>query len=181
MTKKEIIVALKETGVKFNAKAGKEELEALLQAATAGDATEQAADAAGEEAKVEEPVEEKAEEEQKPAAEEKKSNRVVYSNYTSKKNLLKDYPNMETENNQTKIFHNGFTYSITEDRQYIAVTYYYSKGAFYKYGLAKLNENMQVDEVAYKDSIKEVKAAIKDIYHPAPQVTEEPAAEEEEA
>lgn len=152
MTKKEIIVALKEAGVKFNSKATVAELEAML-VATTNDAT----------------VEQAAEEATEQAAEDKKAEKkqkVVYSNYTSKKNLLKDYPNMETDNNQSKIFHNGFTYSITEDKQYVAVTYYYSKGAFYKYGLAKLNEDMQVDEVAYKDSIRDVKAAIKNIYYP---------------
>lgn len=155
MTKKEIIVALKEAGVKFNSKATVAELEAMLVATTNDATAEQAAEEAA--------AEDKPTEGDKKA--EKKQN-VVYSNYTSKKNLLKDYPNMETDNNQSKIFRNGFTYSITEDKQYVAVTYYYSKGAFYKYGLAKLNEDMQVDGVTYKDSIRDVKAAIKNIYYP---------------
>lgn len=149
---------LKELGVKFNSKTTKEELEALLAEAQNGKATEQ-------EVATIEAIEEPTKEDKKAGNKQK----VIYANYTSKKNLLKDHPNMETANNQTKIFHNGFTYSITEDEKYVAVTYYYSKGQIYKYALASLDNNMQVNELTYKNSIKEVKAAIKAIYYPEAQ------------
>lgn len=153
MNKKEIIATLKELGVKFNSKATKEELEALLADAQASSndeavATENA-DAEGEK------------KDEKPAPQ-----KVKYSAYTSKKNLLADFPAMDTENNLAKIFKNGFTYSITEDHKYVAVTYYFSKGAFYKYAAAELDDDMQVVDVKYADSIKEVKAGIKAIYFP---------------
>ncbi len=184
MTKKEIIATLKENGVKFNSKATKEELEQLLSDTAEEIVAEYEEELAEEEAVEEEAVEEEAVVEEAKAEkkpEQKKANKVVYTNYTSKKNLLKDHSEMETPNNQEKIFHNGFTYSITEDGKYVAVTYYFSKGAFYKYGLATLDEDMQVVDVAFKDSIKEVKAAIKAIYYPEAEAKEEPAAVEEEA
>ena len=84
----------------------------------------------------------------------------AYENYTSKKNLLAVHPAMESENNMQKIFHNGFTYCITADHKYVAVTYYFSKTKSYKYACVTLDEKMQATTVEYGDSIKAAKAII---------------------
>lgn len=144
MTKKQIMEALASNGVKFNKKSTKEELEALLES------TIQAA--------TESPAAEEQTAEEGSKAEEKKA-KVVYKNYTSKKNLLKDYPQMEAEANQKSIFHHGFTYGVTTG--HIAVTYYFSKGNYYQYADAHVDENMQVTKVDFYESIKDAKAAIK--------------------
>lgn len=160
MTKKQIMEALASNGVKFNKKSTKKELETLLES-TIQVATE--SQTAEEDSKAEEKKEEKDSKEEEPKAEEKKAEKkkakVVYKNYTSKKNLLKDYPQMETEANQKSIFHHGFTYGVTTG--HIAVTYYFSKGNYYQYADAQVDDNMQVTKVDLYPSIKEVKAAIK--------------------
>ena len=184
MTKKQIMEALANNGVKFNKKSNKEELEALLESTI---------QAAVEEPAVEEPAEQEAapaEQEAEPAAEEDskaeekkaegKKAKVVYKNYTSKKNLLKDYPQMETEVNQMSIFHHGFTYGIAGD--HIAVTYYFSKGNYYQYADVQVDDNMQVIKVDLYPSIKEAKAAIKNQLFPEAGVeVEAPVAEQEVA
>lgn len=160
MTKKQIMEALASNGVKFNKKSTKKELETLLES-TIQVATE--SQTAEEDSKAEEKKEEKDSKEEEPKAEEKKAEKkkakVVYKNYTSKKNLLKDYPQMETEANQKSIFHHGFTYGVTTG--HIAVTYYFSKGNYYQYADAQVDDNMQVTKVDLYPSIKEAKAAIK--------------------
>lgn len=178
MTKKQIMEALASNGVKFNKKSTKEELEALLES-TIQIAEEQTAEEPAEQeaAPEEQATEEKTAEEKKP--EEKKA-KVVYKNYTSKKNLLKDYPQMETEANQKSIFHHGFTYGVTTG--HIAVTYYFSKGNYYQYADAQVDENMQVTKVDLYQSIKEVKEAIKAQLFPEAGVeVEAPVAEQEVA
>ena len=179
MTKKQIMEALASNGVKFNKKSTKEELEALLesmiQVATESQAVEEPAEQ--EAAPEEQAAEPAAEEDSK--AEEKKA-KVVYKNYTSKKNLLKDYPQMETEVNQESIFHHGFTYGVADG--HIAVTYYFSKGNYYQYADVRVDDNMQVTMVDLYPSIKEVKAAIKDQLFPEAGVeVEAPVAEQEVA
>lgn len=180
MTKKQIMEALTSNGVEFNKKSTKEELEALLES-TIQVATESQAAA-------EEPVEQEAAPEEQaaePAAEEdskaeEKKAKVVYKSYTSKKNLLKDYPQMETEANQKSIFSHGFTYGITTG--HIAVTYYFSKGNYYKYADAQVDDNMQVVKVDFYQSIKEAKAAIKAQLFPEAGVeVEAPVAKQEVA
>ena len=189
MTKKQIMEALANNGVKFNKKSTKEELEALLestiQAVTESQAAEEPAEqeAAPEEQVAEPAAEEDSKAEEKKAeekkAEEKKA-KVVYKNYTSKKNLLKDYPQMETEVNQKSIFHHGFTYGVVDN--HIAVTYYFSKGNYYQYADVKVDDNMQVTKVDLYQSIKEVKAAIKAQLFPEAGVeVEAPVAEQEVA
>lgn len=178
MTKKQIMEALASNGVKFNKKSTKEELEALLES-TIQTAEEQTAEEPAEQeaAPEEQATEEKTAEEKK--TEEKKA-KVVYKNYTSKKNLLKDYPQMETEANQKSIFHHGFTYGVTTG--HIAVTYYFSKGNYYQYADAQVDENMQVTKVDLYQSIKEVKEAIKAQLFPEAGVeVEAPVAEQEVA
>lgn len=187
MTKKQIMEALASNGVKFNKKSTKEELEALLestiQAATESQAAEEqtAEEPAEQEAAPEEQAAEPAAEEGSKAEEKKpeeKKAKVVYQNYTSKKNLLKDYPQMETETNQILIFHHGFTYGVTAG--HIAVTYYFSKGNYYQYADAQVDENMQVTKVDLYPSIKEVKAAIKAQLFPEAGVDTEAPVEEKE-
>lgn len=178
MTKKQIMEALASNGVKFNKKSTKEELEALLES-TIQTAEEQTAEEPAEQeaAPEEQATEEKTAEEKK--TEEKKA-KVVYKNYTSKKNLLKDYPQMETEANQKSIFHHGFTYGVTTG--HIAVTYYFSKGNYYQYADTQVDENMQVTKVDLYQSIKEVKEAIKAQLFPEAGVEiEAPVAEQEVA
>lgn len=174
MTKNQIMEALANNNVKFNKKSTREELEALLestiQAATESQTAEQ-------EAAPEEQAAEPAAEEKKP--EEKKA-KVVYKSYTSKKNLLKDYPQMETEINQNIIFNHGFTYGVTNG--HIAVTYYFSKGNYYKYADAQVDDNMQVTRIRFYQSIKDVKAIIKAQLFPEAGVgIEAPVAEQEVA
>lgn len=176
MTKNQIMEALVSNGVKFNKKSTREELEALLESTIQAAAEEQTAE---QEAAPEEQAAEPAAEEKKP--EEKKA-KVAYQSYTSRKNLLKDYPQMETEINQKMIFNHGFTYGVTSG--HIAVTYYYSKGNFYKYADAEIDGNMQVTKVVFYKSIKEAKAAIKAQLFPEAGVEVEapvPVAEQEVA
>lgn len=166
MTKNQIMEALVSNGVKFNKKSTREELEALLESTIQAAAEEQAAEPAAEEKKPEE-----------------KKAKVAYQSYTSRKNLLKDYPQMETEINQKMIFNHGFTYGMTTSG-HIAVTYYYSKGNFYKYADAEIDGNMQVTKVVFYKSIKEAKAAIKAQLFPEAGVEVEapvPVAEQEVA
>lgn len=177
MTKKQIMEALASNGVKFNKKSTKEELEALLESTIQTAEEQTAEEPAEQEAAPEEQAAEPVAEEKKP--EEKKA-KVVYKNYTSKKNLLKDYPQMETEANQKSIFHHGFTYGVTTG--HIAVTYYFSKGNYYQYADAQVDENMQVTKVDLYQSIKEVKEAIKAQLFPEAGVeVEAPVAEQEVA
>lgn len=183
MTKNQIMEALANNNVKFNKKSTKEELEALLESAIQAATESQAAaeEPAEQEAAPEEQAAEPAAEEKKP--EEKKA-KVVYKSYTSKKNLLKDYPQMETEINQKTIFNHGFTYGVTTGvtTGHIAVTYYFSKGNYYKYADACIDDNMQVTRIKFYQSIKEVKAAIKAQLFPEAGVeVEAPVAEQEVA
>lgn len=182
MTKKQIMEALASNGVKFNKKSTKEELEAILESTIQAATESQTA----EEQTAEEPAEQEAAPEEQaaePAAEEnskaeEKKAKVVYKNYTSKKNLLKDYPQMETEANQKSVFHHGFTYGVTTG--HIAVTYYFSKGNYYQYADAQVDDNMQVTKVDLYPSIKEVKAAIKAQLFPEEGVEVEAPVEEKE-
>lgn len=180
MTKKQIMEALANNNVEFNKKSTREELEALLESTIQAATESQAAaeeQAAEQEAAPEEQAAEPAAEEKKP--EEKKA-KVVYQNYTSKKNLLKDYPQMGTEANQQSIFYHGFTYGVTTG--HIAVTYYFSKGNYYRYADAQVDDNMQVTKVDLYPSIKEAKAAIKAQLFPEAGVeVEAPVAEQEVA
>jgi hypothetical protein len=186
MTKKQIMEALASNGVKFNKKSTKEELEALLestiQAATESQAAEQTAEEPAEqEAAPEEQAAEPAAEEGSKAEEKKteeKKAKVVYKNYTSKKNLLKDYPQMETKINQEIIFNHGFTYGVTTG--HIAVTYYFSKSNYYQYADVQVDNNMEAIGNKFYQSIKEVKAAIKAQLFPEAGVEVEAPVEEKE-
>lgn len=184
MTKKEIIKNLKELGVKFNGKATKEELENILATATTQNKEEEEMKneitTVAEELVNAATVTEETATEETAAEETKKATKVKYTNYTSKKNLLKDFPNMQTETNQAKVFKNGFTYSLSEDNRYLAVTYFFSKGYIYKYAMVVLDDDMQAASVTYYDTIKEVKAAIREEYNTVDITTDEAPAEEAE-